>query len=147
MNDSFVTELKTCRACGGNALVPLLDLGNQVFTGRFPKPDDPPPPNGPLGLVICSTGKEKNGCGLVQLSHIFAPQEMYGQTYAYASSVTATMREHLAEIAGYVTGWARFQSGDAVLDIGCNDGTLLRHFSSNSVLLTGIDPSGDCVGL
>ncbi len=130
-----------CRACGNQGLRPILDLGPQALTGRFPFPEEADPPSGNVSLVICETGTSSDGCGLVQLSQFFEPSEMYGETYAYASSITATMRSHLAEIAGYVSGWAGLRPGDAVLDIGSNDGTLLSNFENQDLLLTGIDPS------
>lgn len=133
----------TCRACGNPVLRPILDLGQQALTGRFPTQDEADPPKGRLGIVMCEAGTSNTGCGLVQLSRYFESSEMYGDTYSYASSITATMRGHLADIAGYVSGWARLESGDHVLDIGSNDGTLLSNFSGQGLNLTGIDPSAE----
>ena len=134
------SPLKCCRACGNRNFTPLLNLGNQFFTGRFPHEDQPEPPAGPLELVICSG---EQGCGLVQLSHLFDATEMYGETYGYASSVTETMRDHLSEIAGYVASWTQPTSGANILDIGSNDGTLLNFLRDFNVNLYGIDPSAE----
>ncbi|MFL2771761.1 MAG: class I SAM-dependent methyltransferase [Rhodospirillaceae bacterium] len=141
---SIVDEpVLNCRACGSQVLRPILDLGYQALSGRFPASGEPDPSTGCVGLVICEAGDKNKGCGLVQLSRSFAPSEMYGETYGYASAITATMRSHLADIAGYVSGWARLRPGDAILDIGSNDGTLLSNFKNQDLLLTGIDPSAE----
>ncbi|SDK79453.1 Methyltransferase domain-containing protein [Maridesulfovibrio ferrireducens] len=141
MNRVISTPLLECRACGGKILRPLINLGEQHLTGRFLKPDDEDPPVGPLDLVICESDQHSKGCGLLQLSHLYNPSEMYGAEYGYASSVTSTMQEHLYDLAGYVAGWARLEESDAVLDIGSNDGTLLSAMATQCGFPVGVDPS------
>lgn len=136
-----IREISGCRVCGNPNLVQILDLGIQALTGRFEKPEAPPPPAGPLVLVRCDTGAESKGCGLVQLAHDYHGEDMYGPGYGYRSSVTETMVRHLRAKTGVLTTLAKPAAGDAVLDIGCNDGTLLRSYDVSGVQYFGIDPS------
>src|SRR5262249_47432495 len=76
--------------------------------------------------------------GLLQMEHTVPPEVLYS-VYWYRSGTNATMRNHLAGIAEEAAGL--FDTPHArVLDIGCNDGTLLAAFPKTFVKL-GIDPS------
>jgi NDP-4-keto-2,6-dideoxyhexose 3-C-methyltransferase len=136
-----IREIAGCRVCGNTHLVQILDLGVQALTGRFEPPEAPPPPSGPLVLVRCDASSEHPGCGLVQLAHDYHGEDMYGPGYGYRSSVTQTMVRHLEQKAAALAALARARPGDAVLDIGCNDGTLLRSYADLGVRRFGIDPS------
>ena len=69
---------------------------------------------------------------------------MYGTTYGYFSSISPTMVAHLTRKVDDLVSYVQPVSGDIVLDIGCNDGTLLNHYGSDSGLFRfGIDPSAE----
>lgn len=67
--------------------------------------------------------------------------EMYGMTYGYHSSLSSTMVSHLDWIVGQVVTMVQPDPGDIVLDIGCNDGTLLNLYEGRGLRRLGIDPS------
>jgi len=50
-----IIEIKRCRICGNSELIPILALGMQGLSARFPSKDEPEPPKAPLELVICVT--------------------------------------------------------------------------------------------
>jgi SAM-dependent methyltransferase len=122
----------TCRVCNG-ALEPILDLGEH-FVSDFPKPGDVPASKAPLDLVLCKR------CRLLQLRHTVDPDEMY-RNYWYKSGTNQTMRNALADIANKAETLIHLQEGDLVLDIGCNDGTLLTSYRTGGIIKAGIDPS------
>ena len=111
-----------------------MDFGVQALSGRFPGKGEADPPQAPLMLVRCTD------CQLVQLRHSVAPGEMYTRHYGYRSGINTTMREHLARLRGWVEERRPLKAGDIVVDVGCNDGTLLRSYSTNGVRRIGIDP-------
>jgi NDP-4-keto-2,6-dideoxyhexose 3-C-methyltransferase len=73
--------------------------------------------------------------------HDYHGEDMYGAGYGYRSSVTGTMVRHLSDKIPALVALVRPQPGDAVLDIGCNDGTLLRGYEGMRLERFGIDPS------
>ena len=102
-----------------------------------------PEPKLPLQLVRCDPTRQRGACGLVQLRHTVPGSTLYS-SYWYRSGINRSMTENLHEIAAQavaVVGGLR--SGDMVVDIGCNDGTLLDGYEDRpaDVTLLGIDPS------
>ena len=80
----------------------------------------------PTVLVRCDPTRDEKACGLLQMAHSVPPTILYS-AYWYRSGTNQTMRDHLRGIAEEAT--AMIPKRDArVLDIGCNDGTLLRFY-------------------
>jgi len=138
-----ISEIKKCRICGNDHLITVIDLGNQVLSGRFPKKEDPDPPHAPLVLVRCDNSKNHDACGLVQLKHSVPPLEMYTCGYGYRSGINKTMSDHLSDITGKIQKIANLKKDDIVLDIGSNDGTLIKSYSRNDIRRIGMDPGGE----
>lgn len=132
----------TCRICGSKALAPVLSLGDQYIAGSFAGPDGKPPVSRriPLDLVRCDPGQDQEACGLVQLRNSVPPRILY-RSYFYRSGINQSMRDHLASISKFAEDTIRLQAGDLVLDIGCNDGTLLLSYRTAGLRRLGIDPS------
>lgn len=128
-------QISACRICGGAALDLVLELGRQALTGVFPRRRDEPLTVGPLTLVRCAA------CGLVQLRHSYERSELYGEHYGYRSSLNAMMTKHLEAKARALSRSVSLASGDVVVDIGSNDGTLLSFFGGRGLTLVGFDPS------
>lgn len=131
---------KTCRVCGSRALTKVIDLGKQYLQGSFVKPDKQLPPMRtiPTSLLRCDPTKDENACGLLQMEHTVPPEVLYS-VYWFRSGTNDTMRRHLKGIVDDVI--SIFDKPDAnVLDIGCNDGTLLKYYPEHYKRF-GIDPS------
>jgi SAM-dependent methyltransferase len=131
---------QTCRICGSSALTPVIDLGPQYLQGSFVKTGviSPPTRKLPTELVRCDVTMNENGCGLLQLAHSFPPEILYAN-YWYRSGTNATMRNHLRGVVESAVKLVT-ASQPTVLDIGCNDGTLLSYYPPGSTLY-GVDPS------
>lgn len=131
-----------CRICGNPNLKPIIDLGDQPLSGVFPRPERPDPSKSPLQLARCDVQAKSGACGLVQLLHTAELAEMYGTTYGYYSSISPTMVAHLESKVRGLVDLVKPQRGDVVLDIGCNDGTLLNAYGADAGLTrVGMDPS------
>ncbi len=135
-SEALYTTLTACRICGSDHLTDVMDMGVQSLSGRFPGEGEADPPEAPLQLVACGN------CGLVQLKHSVTPDEMYTSGYGYRSGINQTMRDHLRSIAEDVAARADLKDDDCVLDIGCNDGTLLKAYPAE-VRKIGIDAVAD----
>lgn len=136
-------QITSCRVCGNRKLNPILNLGNQILTGRFPKDPDEEITAGPLSIVQCDL---TDGCGLVQLEHSYDLDEMYGESYGYRSGLNKSMVEHLQTKVEDILARGWLLDGDIVLDIGSNDGTTLGHYPEKKFKLIGIDPSAQKFG-
>ena len=131
---------KTCRVCGSSALTRVIDLGEQYLQGSFYKPGKETPPLRRISctLVRCDPTRDEKGCGLLQMEHT-VPAEILYSAYWYRSGTNRTMRDHLAGIAREALAMTGLPK-PIVLDIGCNDGTLLKCYPPEARRL-GIDPS------
>ena len=92
----------------------------------------------PLTLLRCDPTKDEKACGLLQMEHSVPPEILYS-AYWYRSGTNNTMRNHLQGIVNealFLLG----KSVGTVLDIGCNDGTLLGYYPKEFNKY-GVDPS------
>ncbi len=131
---------RTCRVCGSEALTRVITLGDQHLQGSFVKPgkEEPPTRKIPTSLVRCDPMRDEHACGLLQMEYTVPPEVLYS-AYWYRSGTNETMRNHLRGIAEEATGLIQ-KDRARVLDIGCNDGTLLAYYPSDFIKF-GIDPS------
>ncbi|MBD1827834.1 class I SAM-dependent methyltransferase [Microcoleus vaginatus GB1-A2] len=131
---------KTCRVCGSSALTNVINLGEQHLQGSFIKPgkEEPPFRKIPLSLVRCDPLKDEKACGLLQMEHTVPPEVLYS-AYWYRSGTNQTMRSHLQGIAEEASSLIGKDKA-LVLDIGCNDGTLLNCYPEEFIKF-GVDPS------
>lgn len=129
-------RINKCRVSNSNHLITVLNLGEQVLTGVFPKSKSETITKGPLELVWCPDS------GLLQLAHSYPPEEMYGDNYGYRSGLNQSMVSHLSQKIQKLERQFQLKSGDIVLDIGSNDGTLLKSYKTNGISKIGIDPTG-----
>jgi ribosomal protein L36 len=126
-------KLKKCRNCFSSKLKYLFSLGKLSYTGKFPKDKKKNIKKAEVVLVIC----EK--CSLVQLGHNYNLKYLYNQDYGYRTGINSTMIMHMRKIQKTLCGLVKIKSGDYVLDIASNDGTLLNLYNKN-IVKTGIDP-------
>jgi hypothetical protein len=127
----------TCRVCGSTKLIPILSLGNQFVTNFVDEPEGDYP-KGPLELVLCNVND--GGCGLLQLKHTMERDSMY-RKYWYKSGISTTMVKALADVTRAVEKSVCLGQGDIVIDIGANDGTLLRQYKTPGLVRVGFEPS------
>lgn len=127
-----------CLACGNEAFSAVIDLGEQAVV------DFTPEPNAPVTVAPLKLGRCVM-CNTVQLMHMVAPDRLY-KKFWYRSQINESMRAALKDIA--VSAWnglgVRSAEGVRVLDIGCNDGTLLG-FYPDRFQTVGIDPAQELV--
>ena len=140
MNDDRVSVRSTCRLCGKGELAPILSLGDLYVSDFVTDGNQSRAFKAPLELVFCNP--QQGGCGLLQLKHTVSHEAMY-RNYWYRSGVNQTMKDALNEIAKTAAGIAGVAPGDYVIDIGANDGTLLRGYSTEGVNLIGYEPANN----
>lgn len=131
----------TCRVCGSASLKKVIDLGPQYLQGSFVKPGKEMPSTRQIDctLVRCNPEADENACGLLQMEHS-VPSEILYAAYWYRSGTNNTMRSHLKDIVDSVIDTIPNIKHPLVLDIGCNDGTLLNYYPKHFIKY-GCDPS------
>lgn len=133
---SLYQEIRTCRACGSDALAEVMNFGEQYLASNFVRTNHGHPLSKvkvPLTLVLCES------CSLVQLKQTVNRSVLY-RDYFYRSGTNPMMRDALKDISEDVARKIDLREGDFVLDVGCNDGTLLSCFSDKYRRI-GIDPA------
>ncbi|MDQ3042476.1 MAG: methyltransferase, partial [Acidobacteriota bacterium] len=128
-----------CQICGG-ITVAGVDLGNQpvgdlVLTRRQL---NQPETFYPLKLQHCLN------CGLTQLSYIVNPKVVY-KNFPFVSGTTQTATRHLQSLPKQLVKMVGLDEKSFAVDIGSNDGTLLKGYIPDGVKFLGVDPSGDPV--
>ena len=128
-------KIKKCRLCNSKKLINIHNFGNHYVSNFVTKRNVKKGVKAPLNLVYC------NNCKLLQLEHS-APQEiMYKKFYWYRSGVTNTMKYALKDIFLKVKKMSLLKKGDTILDIGANDGTLLKYFKNDGYTTIGCEPA------
>ncbi|MGV8151745.1 MAG: class I SAM-dependent methyltransferase [Candidatus Nanoarchaeia archaeon] len=132
-SENAYTTRDNCRVCNSKNMSELFSLGNLYISNFVEKGETGP--RAPLDMTFC------NNCSLVQLKHT-APQELlYAGFYWYKSGVTDTMKEALRDITKKAEERFHLERGDVVLDIGSNDGTLLRTYQTPGIIKVGVEPA------
>jgi SAM-dependent methyltransferase len=130
------TEIVRCRGCHASAdkLEFILELEPMPLAGMFCETRDEAlkAPVFPLSWVHCSR------CGLVQVREDIADESLFSK-YNYSSSSVAGLVRHFQSYAEFLAG--RYSGSDVrMLEIGCNDGVLLKQLPQQWRLV-GCDPS------
>ena len=129
-------KIYECRNCKQKNLILVLDLGKQPLSGVFPKVGEEDPILGALELMKCQD------CKLVQLGHNFPLELMYGENYGYSSSLNSSMAKHLnRKINVLLDKYFTAEKNLSILDIGANDGTLLKSIEQGVHNLYAVDPT------
>lgn len=127
---------QTCRLCGGKNLELVLKLAvTPIGDAYIPKERiNETQPCFPIELFLC------NSCGLSQLLNVIDPESVYSK-YIYHTSDSLGLVEHFRKYAVEIISFANPPAGSLVIDIGSNDGSLLRFFKDKGMRVLGIDPA------
>ncbi len=130
------TNHPPCIVCGQSKVEQFLDLGTTPLANKFLAADqlNTKEPAFPLCVGFC------HNCSHVQLTQAVPPGAMF-EDYLYISSASSTLKEHLFDLSDIVTQRYNLGKNNLVIDIGCNDGTLLSGFKRHGVRTLGVDPA------
>lgn len=127
-------EIIRCRACNSEELIPIISLGEH-YVSDFVATGEQNRIKIPLNLVLC------NSCKLLQLKHNAPAEAMWGDQYWYKSGINRLIKEDLKDIVDSSEKLVNLKSGETVVDIGCNDGTMFEFYDKEGVEKIGFEPS------
>lgn len=131
-------ELPYCMVSGSNKIDDVIDLGDQPLCDS----------------LLTNLDTEKNiekfyplrlkanyelGCS--QLSFIVPGEEVYHADYPYRPGITKQIVEHHSSQASENIKKYGIDNRSLVVDIGSNDGTLLRQYQSKDMRVLGVEPT------
>jgi len=125
-----------CRLCRSPDLEPVLSLTPTPPANAFIPPSrrGESQPVFPLNVCLCRT------CGHVQLRDIVSPEYLFAD-YVYVSGTSRGFVEHFRQYADMMIRRHLTSPPGLVIDVGSNDGTLLRFFAANGYTVAGVDPA------
>jgi novobiocin biosynthesis protein NovU/D-mycarose 3-C-methyltransferase len=133
----------TCAACGYDDLEMFLDLGLSPIADAYTSAKNEDSSRFPLQVAVCT------GCWLVQLLEVVDHTTLFGTGYSFYSSASAPLSEYHEGYAHDVLHALRREGRrlqeSFIVEVGCNDGDLLRHFTDGRVL--GVDPASGPVAV
>jgi SAM-dependent methyltransferase len=125
-----------CRFCGAPLRRTVIDLGMSPLCESYVEATrlDEMEPFYPLHVRICER------CFLVQLRAYVRPEDIF-QEYAYFSSYSSSWVEHAWTYVDTVTERLGLGAENLVVELGSNDGYLLRGFVERDIPVLGVEPA------
>lgn len=131
-------HIEKCQVCNSSKLHLVLDLGHQPLCCSVVTKEklDEPEVTYPLRMYWCEE------CSVVQLDYCVDNNILYPpQNYTYKTGITKELVEYLDNMSKSLVTKYNLKSDDLVIDVGSNDGTLLRGFKNLGVRILGVEPT------
>lgn len=124
-----------CQICASRDLEQVIDLGHQPPCDSLLTADQLSHSEKlyPLNLVRC------RDCGLVQIDYVVPPEILFHPDYPYRSGITATLARNLQGTGEHLAEKYGLGPESLAVDIGSNDGTLLKGFRNRGVKVLGVE--------
>lgn len=131
-----VRKITFCRACHNTHLEKVFSFGPTPLANAFLRSYqlDEPESYFPLDVYFCAD------CHLLQLGHVVSPELLF-KDYVYVSSTSPAFVAHFRRYAERVIKRFTLTKNLLVVDIGSNDGILLKPFKVLGVSILGIEPA------
>ena len=127
----------TCRLCKSKNLQVSINICNSPLANNLTK-DTKKVDTFPLIINQC------RDCYHYQLSHVVNPKILF-DNYLYKTGVSKEFIKHFSEYANDLKKKIKFTNNPKALDIGANDGTLLKQLQKNNFECAGVDPAKNLV--
>lgn len=130
-------QRETCGSCHSADLIQVLDLGTSPLADDFPHSasEAMEQTRYPLGLVTCAQ------CSLLQLTEIVDDQELWGGDYGFYTGSSWVAVQQQQQYADDLLWRYRDLTKGLVLEIACNDGSMLSRFAEAGCRTLCVDPA------
>lgn len=136
MKQELIKKISTCRVCKKNDFTKVFNFGPTPLANEFLTKEkiDREELYFPLGVYFC------NNCSFLTLGHVVDPTILFGN-YVYVSSTSKVFINHFREFAKKTITRFNLNPKSLIIDIGSNDGILLKPFKEANVQVLGIEPA------
>ena len=137
-NQNLFTKRNNCRLCQSKDIDLVVPLNPTPVAEKYVLKKDIHNKEivCPLDLYMCLK------CGHVQLLDIVEPNFLYSD-YTYSSGTSKGLVDHFESYANSIIRNFKPDKNSLVVDIGSNDGTLLKFFKKNGLNVLGVDPADE----
>jgi SAM-dependent methyltransferase len=131
-----VTRRQTCRLCDSPNVERVVKLEPIPLSENYTTEREPAlqAPRFPVDVYMCAD------CGHVQQLDVIDSRNLW-ESYTYYSGDAKGMPEHFQQMADKILAKSQPPAGALVIDIGSNDGSLLKPFKNAGYRVLGIDPA------
>jgi SAM-dependent methyltransferase len=132
-----MNEIKDCEVCGNTHLKQVLDLGKHPMCDDLVAIGDNSICNEyPIEILFCNT------CYTAHQRYQVPKKDLFQESYHYRARMTGSVLSGMKELVESCDLKLEGIEGKIVLDIGCNDGSLLNYFEDKGCKTVGVEPTG-----
>jgi len=126
--------MNKCKICG-QATTIIINFGKMPLANGFISNPNSKEFFYNLSLAFCPM------CFMVQLKKTVKPEKMFHKEYQFISSTSQIMVSHFKEIAEEIINRLKNKKNPFIVELGCNDGIMLKHIAFRKINHLGIEPS------
>ena len=135
MNNTL--EIKKCEVCDSINLTSVLNLGTHpMCDDLIPIGSTSKCEEYPVEILYCSV------CDTAHQKYQVPKYKLFPQSYHYRSRFTADVLTGMQALVDSADTFVGSLAGRVVVDVGCNDGSLLDKFAAKGARTIGIEPTG-----
>ena len=130
-------KIPYCQICFSKNLTHVINLGNQPLANTLIDNHEniDQYQSYPINVVRC------NECTLLQIDYVVDQKKVYHPEYPYLPGITPTVNKEQKELAKYLNEKLELKEENLVVDIGSNDGSLLKSFKLMNINTIGVEPT------
>ena len=132
-----IGKIKKCKICESKNFQKIINFGNITPCDSLVKKKDLEKKQSkyPLNFIRC------RDCGLVQIDYVVNPKELFHLDYPYKSGITKDLKKNLERISKHLNSNYKNYNNKLVVDIGSNDGSILKGFKKLGYNVLGVEPT------
>ncbi len=130
-------KITKCQICGSKNLINIMTLGNQPLANSLVKNanNENEIKKFPINIIRCKD------CTLLQIDYVVNQNEVYHMDYPYLPGITLTVDKEQKQLSDDLYKKLNLKTDELVVDIGSNDGSLLRYFKEKGLNTLGVEPT------
>lgn len=132
--------MSQCKVCN-TATTKVIDFGKMPIANGFIKDKNTDEFFFDMSVVFCSK------CLMVQLDETVPPEAMFNDDYQFLSSTSQAMAVHFKNITDEILMRTKGEKDPFIVELGCNDGIMLKHIAQKNIRHLGVEPSGNVAEL